>query len=146
MQVQYLSLKERIQVEEKSVNKRLYKIELIVLKLLPFILALCHVINVILSYYNLEYRIINYLANVSILPLIFIYISSYVFKFCSYHRIFLHYVVLNNLICVYDVYFGIPISDFNYLVLHLVIIFLILLIATYLYVKHNKINIVKNNR
>lgn len=128
------------------VNKRLYKIELILLKFIPFVLATLHILNVILSYFNLEYRIINYLANVSIIPLIFIYISSYVFGFCSYHRIFLHYVVLNNLICIYDVYFGIPVSDFGYLVLHLIIIFIILLIATYLYVKRNKINIIKNNR
>ena len=132
--------------EEKLVNKRLYKIELILLKFIPFMLALLHALNVVLSYFNLEYRIINYLANVSIIPLIFIYISSYAFRFCEYHRIFLHYIVINNAICIYDVYFGIPVSDVGYLVLHLIIIFIVLTLATYLYVKSNKINIIKNNR
>lgn len=134
-------------MEEKQINKHLYKIELLLLKYIPFILALLHFSNTILSYFNLEYRIINYLANVSIIPLVFLYISSYVFKFCSYHRIFLHYIVINNLICVYDVYFGIPVSDLNYLVLHILILFIIMFIAVLLYVNtNNKAVVAKSNR
>ena len=134
-------------MEEKQINKHLYKIELLLLKYIPFILALLHFSNTILSYFNLEYRIINYLADVSIIPLVFLYISSYVFKFCSYHRIFLHYIVINNLICVYDVYFGIPVSDLNYLVLHILILFIIMFIAVLLYVNtNNKAVVAKSNR
>ena len=132
--------------EEKLINKRLYKLELVLLKFMPFLLALFHALNTILAYFNLEYRIINYLSGVSILTLVFLYISSYVFKFCSYHRIFLHYIVINNLISAYDLYIGINISNFNYLILHIIILFIAILIATYLYVKDNKIIIVKNSR
>ena len=134
-------------MEEKLISKQLYKIELLLLKYIPFILALLHFSNTILSYYNLEHRIINYLADVSIIPLVFLYISSYVFKFCSYHRIFLHYIVINNLICIYDVYVGIPITDFNYLILHTLILFIIILIAVILYVnRNNKAVIIKNSK
>ena len=134
-------------MEEKLISKQLYKIELLLLKYIPFILALLHFSNTILSYYNLEHRIINYLADVSIIPLVFLYISSYVFKFCSYHRIFLHYIVINNLICIYDVYVGIPVTDFNYLILHTLILFIIMLIAVILYVnRNNKAIIIKNNK
>lgn len=134
-------------MEEKLISKQLYKIELLLLKYIPFILALLHFSNTILSYYNLEHRIINYLADVSIIPLVFLYISSYVFKFCSYHRIFLHYIVINNLICIYDVYVGIPITDFNYLMFHTLILFIIILIAVILYVnRNNKAVIIKNSK
>lgn len=134
-------------MEEKLISKQLYKIELLLLKYIPFILALLHFSNTILSYYNLEHRIINYLADVSIIPLAFLYISSYVFKFCSYHRIFLHYIVINNLICIYDVYVGIPITDFNYLMFHTLILFIIILIAVILYVnRNNKAVIIKNSK
>lgn len=119
-------------------SKRLYKIELLSLKVLPMLIALCYALNSLLSYFDIDLVFIGYVAHVSILPLIFLYTSSYVFRFCEYHRMFLHYIVVNELINTYDYYIGIPISDRNFFILHIVLIWVTLFIILYLYVKHHK--------
>ena len=71
--------------------------------------------------------------------MIFLYVSSYVFKFCFYHRIFLHYIVINYAISVYDEYIGIPLDNYNYVVVNCLIMFIIIVIATISYVnRRNK--------
>lgn len=71
--------------EGKLKSKMLYKIELLLLKIIPILMALCSVSNSILSYIDIKVVILNYIGGVSILPIIFLYFSSYVFKFCEYH-------------------------------------------------------------
>ena len=119
-------------------SKRLYKIELLSLKVLPMLIALCYALNSLLSYFDIDLVFIGYVAHVSILPLIFLYTSSYVFRFCEYHRMFLHYIVVNELINTYDYYIGIPISNRDFFILHIVLIWVTLFIILYLYVKHHK--------
>lgn len=127
-------------------NVRLYKIELYLLKIIPIVLAGIHLINTVFSYYNIDIIILSYIGSVSLIPLIFLYISSYVFKFCEYHRMFLHYIVVNNLINIYDYYIGIPIDNKQLLITHLIIAGICLIIILYLYVKTNKKTITETNR
>ena len=127
-------------------NVRLYKIELYLLKIIPIVLAGIHLINTVLSYYNIDIIILSYIGSVSLIPLIFLYISSYVFKFCEYHRMFLHYIIVNNLINIYDYYIGIPIDNKQLLITHLIIAGICLIIILYLYVKTNKKTITETNR
>ena len=98
-------------VEANLRNKKLYKIELCLLKALPMIIALFYLINTVTSYFNMDIPILSSIAGLSIIPLIFIYVSSYAFKFCEYHRIFLHYIVINDIINIYDYYIGIPLDN-----------------------------------
>ena len=127
-------------------NVRLYKIELYLLKIIPIVLAGIHLINTVFSYYNIDIIILSYIGSVSLIPLIFLYISSYVFKFCEYHRMFLHYIIVNNLINIYDYYIGIPIDNKQLLITHLIIAGICLIIILYLYVKTNKKTITETNR
>lgn len=117
---------------EKSKSKTLYKIEIVLLKVLPMVMAGLCLLNTILSYYGIETELITYLGGVGIIPLLFLYISSYVFKFCSYHRMFLHYVVVNNVLCYIDYKYGIPITDRDFLCIHLCIAGLFLFIIIHL--------------
>lgn len=125
-------------VEERLRNKTLYKLELYLLKVIPMLLALIAFLNTVLSYFDIDLVIWFYIGSVSLLPLIFLYMSSYVFKFCEYHRMFLHYVVVTNVLNVYDYYVGIPISDRELLVLHMIIAGISLFVILYLYVKDTK--------
>lgn len=70
-------------------DKLLYKITVIVLKILPMLLAFITLLNSILSYFNIDLVILSYIGGVSLIPILFIYITSYTFKFCEYHRMFL---------------------------------------------------------
>ena len=125
-------------VEERLRNKTLYKLELYLLKVIPMLLTLIAFLNTVLSYFDIDLVIWSYIGSVSLLPLIFLYMSSYVFKFCEYHRMFLHYVVVTNVLNVYDYYVGIPISDRELLVLHMIVAGISLFVILYLYVKDTK--------
>lgn len=96
---------------EVSLSKPLYKIELYLLKVIPMIMAALHLASTTLFYFGIDLEVLSYLGGVSFLTLGFLYLSSYVFKFCEYHRMFLHYIVVANLLSIYDTYIGIPVSD-----------------------------------
>jgi len=95
-------------VVEKSksdlIQKSLYKIELYIIKIIPYILALFYLLNTTLSYFYIDIPLISYIAGVSLLPLLFLYISSFVFKFCIYHRLPIYYIFINWLITILDYY------------------------------------------
>ena len=97
--------------------KLLYKVTVIVLKILPILLAFITLLNSILSYFNIDLVILSYIVGVSLISMLFIYIASYTFKFCEYHRIFLHYIVITWIINIIDLYIGIHINDLEYLCL-----------------------------
>ena len=123
---------------ENLKSKTLYKIELGLLKVIPMILALTALLNSILSYFGIDLYILSYIGGVSIFTMLFLYLSSYVFKFCEYHRMFLHYIVSTWIINIIDYYVGIPISDLEYLCLQMIIAGISLFIILYLYVRRHK--------
>lgn len=131
---------------ENLKSKTLYKIELGLLKVIPMILALTALLNSILSYFGIDLYILSYIGGVSIFTMLFLYLSSYVFKFCEYHRMFLHYIVSTWIINIIDYYVGIPISDLEYLCLQMIIAGISLFIILYLYVKSYKKPTIKDSR
>ena len=131
---------------ENSKNKTLYKIELGLLKVIPMILALTALLNSILSYFGIDLYILSYIGGVSIFTMLFLYLSSYVFKFCEYHRMFLHYIVSTWIINIIDYYVGIPISDLEYLCLQMIIAGISLFIILYLYVRSHKKLTIEDSR
>ena len=132
--------------EENSLrNKSLYKIELYLLKAMPMLLAAIYLINTVLSYYDIVLPALSYIGGLSFIPLLFMYISSYVFRFCSYHRMFLHYIVVNDLINLTDYYYTLPMSDWELFILHMSIAGISLFIILYLYVKSRSKNVKKHS-
>lgn len=65
------------------------------------VIALAYLVNTVSSYFGVDIPILASIAGMSLIPLIFMYISSYVFKFCEYHRMFLHYIAVNDIINIY---------------------------------------------
>ena len=116
-------------------NKLLYKVTIIVLKILPMLLAFIILLNSILSYFNIDLVILSYIGGVSLITILFIYAASYTFKFCEYHRIFLHYIVVTWIINIIDLYIGIPINDLEYLCLQMIVAGVSLFIILYFYLK-----------
>lgn len=122
-----------------NLDKYLYKIELYVLKIIPMLLAVCSFLNTTLFYFGINLPILTYIGGVSFLTLGFLYLSSYVFKFCGYHRMFLHYILVVNIISYIDIEFNIPISNFNLLILYSTIafIFMVIILIKFKNEKHN---------
>lgn len=87
-----------------TLDKSLHKILIWMVKTIPIIMAISYVIDDILMYIGIDSVFINYFSGVSFLTLVFLYLTSYALKFCPYHRIPLHYIVLCNIISIYDVF------------------------------------------
>lgn len=113
---------------------------------MPVVIALAYLVNTVSSYLGIDLPILASIAGISLIPLIFMYISSYVFRFCEYHRMFLHYIAVNDIINIYDWYIGIDISDRDLFVLNISIAGTSLFIILYLYAKSHKKLTIKDSR
>lgn len=102
-------------VEEKLKNKLSHKLFVIVVKYIPMLIATIIATNSVLSFFNIETVFLSYIGGTSFLTILFMYLSSIELGFCSYHRMFIHYILTTNIVNITDLYIGIPISDINYL-------------------------------
>ena len=117
---------------EENLDKSLYRIELYLIRIIPMLFAGLSLLNTTLSYFDIDVPLISYIASVSILTLLFMYLSSYVFKFCAYHRMFIHYTTVNWVLNIIDYYIGIPLSNRNLFILYMIITGATLFIILYL--------------
>jgi hypothetical protein len=120
-------------------SKTLYKITLLTLKMLPMIMSFSYLIMFVLANTVEDWVIIPHILGTVIAPLAFVYLTSYVFRFCAFHRMFIHYYAFVELLNVTDYYVRIPISDKAITILHdsVTIIFLISVVITYI-IKYKK--------
>lgn len=120
-------------------SKTLYKITLLTLKMLPMIMSFSYLIMFVLANTVEDWVIIPHILGTVIAPLAFVYLTSYVFRFCAFHRMFIHYYAFVELLNVTDYYVRIPISDEAITILHdsVTIIFLISVVITYI-IKYKK--------
>lgn len=63
--------------EARLKSKNLYKVELYLLKIMPMVIALAYLVNTVSSYFGVDIPILASIAGMSLIPLIFMYISSY---------------------------------------------------------------------
>lgn len=117
--------------KEEKLNKTLYKLELYLIKNIPVIMACICLSNTILSYNGIDLTILSYIGGTSLLELMFLYVSSYVFKFCIYHRLPIHYLSVNWILNTIDEYIGIPIANKPLLILYVIIAGITILLMLY---------------
>lgn len=117
---------------------RLHNLEIRVIKVIPVLLALTSALNTLMSYLYIDIPLLSYLGGVSVLPLLFLYLSSYAFHFCEYHRMFLHYVTINWILNIWDYYIGIPVSDKELYMIYLLITCVFMLVILYCHLKRLK--------
>lgn len=113
----------------------LKKLLIISLRVIPMTLAGMAAINTIFTFIGLPTNWMHYVGGTSILTLTFLYLASYVFKFCEYHRMFLHYVVVCNTINTIDYYYGLPVGNEQFILLHLLLMFITMVIVLILFLK-----------
>lgn len=128
-------------MEDKSklINRNLYFIEVKLLKILPSLIALVYFINILLNLIGISLNFLSYISGISFIPLLFIYISSYVFQFCEYHRLPLHYILITNLLSIIGYEFEITIDIWLYIIIHSILFGLTIFIALYLYLKDKSV-------
>ena len=117
--------------ESSRLSNYKYKCFLIFLKVLPMVLAGLFLLNTTLSFFDIDWPVLSYIAGVGLIPWLFIFIASYLFRFCEYHRMFLWYILVNNLLCWTDEEFGLPIDNWNYFILHIIVAGVFLFLVLY---------------
>ena len=132
-------------VVEKS-RRSEYKLLIIVLKFIPMLTALCYMSSTIFNYFGYNIEPLSNIGGMSLLTWLFIYLASIVFNFCSYHKVFLWYIFIDDIFNIIDYYITIPISTDNILMLHNIFIGITLFTVLILYVKDNKSIIRKSNK
>ena len=102
----------------------------LVSKVLPVILAFCHLLNCVFGYFGWNNVILGYISGISILTVGYLYLVNYAIKLCEYYRMYLHYCVIINILNILDYYIGLPISDVGIYLLFIIvtIIFMFLII------------------
>lgn len=128
---------------EGYLERRKVKIFLLAIKYIPYIIMLIHIAHTFGCIFGMYMPYLSYIGGTSYLVLIFILLTSYIFNFCSYHRVPIYYIITNNSLTLYDYYIGIPISNAGILDINLVLVGATIILMTILYYKekiHNKTN------
>ena len=115
-------------------SKYLYKLTLATIKLLPMIMVVSYILMFILANTIEAFVIIPHILGTVIAPLGLLYLISYLFRYCYFHRMFIHYYAFVEILNVTDYYVRIPISDKAISLLHdsVSIIFIISVIVIYI--------------
>lgn len=135
----------------ETVNKQLYKVDLFLLKLAPVLMCGGLIISTygasfkIIAGFGIILQIVSHYLGLVIAPIAFMYISSYVFKFCNYHRMFIHYIAIIELMNVTNWYFKVPISDQLWNGIQDIITIVFFIITIFMYIrKRRQLKLCKN--
>lgn len=115
---------------EESLNKAIYKLVLYSVKIIPMIVSGIYLLNTILSYFYIDLPILSYIVQYLLIG--FLYAASYAFRFCAWHRMFIHYILIVLTVNIVDYHIGIPISDRDLFLLYFILSALFLFIVVYL--------------
>ena len=85
--------------------------------------------DTILSYLGIETAIIAYIN--ALLVWLFLYLSSFVFKFCRWHRMFLYYLLFEGVVNWYDYTYIIPLDLKTMIVIQLAVVMTFVSIGLY---------------
>lgn len=124
--------------EERLKSKYLYKILVVTIKYTPIVILIVQILYSTLAYFCINNLWLSYIGSVSLVNIVYLYIASYVFRFCYLYRLSLHSVILVNLIALYDTLFRIPLSDLNMLRVYLVILLVGVIAFIKFKIKDNK--------
>ena len=117
-------------VVEENLSKIVYKVVLYLTKVIPIYIGIASFLNTLLSYFDIDLPILSYFGGLSILTIAYLYSTSIAFKFCTWHRLLIHYITFNWAVSIIDYHIGIPVSNRNMFLIYMIaagaILFLIL--------------------
>ena len=96
---------------KNDISQRRYKMMIASLKVIPAIMAVSQFMGPLCAYLGVGFQIGTHYLGLFLAPMMYLYMSSIVFKFCWYHRIFIWYMLLSEGLTITDWYFRIPISN-----------------------------------
>ena len=122
----------------------LHRLFLMIVKYLPFVIALGYLTTSILHCFGIICYVIPNLLYMSPITALFIICASFAFRFCIWHRLPIYYALTIHILAIIDYYTAITISSSVLLFAYLVIAVIFILIGMYLKNRYNKIK--KNDK
>lgn len=121
------------------IRKDQYKTMLLCLKIIPAFMAFSYLMNTTCAFLGVPWQVLTHYLGLFVAPMFYLYISSYVFNFCGYHRWYIYYMVVIEFLNITDWYWGIPVSNDAICIIHFIItgIFLLGILIHYI-LKHRK--------
>ena len=120
---------------KKQISLFWAKLQLKIIKILPMIIAFIYILGTVLNYYDVNTVMLNLLGGMSFLPLVFLYVASFAFRFCEYHRMFLHYIAASDCINWLDYVINIPITNLQYLIMLVVLYGITCFVALFMFIR-----------
>lgn len=121
----------------EEISKSLAKLTRIIVKYIPFVIAIGYLLMAIFSCFGISCIWLPVLFRFSISSFVCLFAISILLKFCVWHRLPLYYAITIDIINTVDYYFVIPISSKVLLLIYLVISIIFILVGMYLKEKHN---------
>ena len=98
-------------MNNQIIDKRKHKLLIFTLKILPAIMAGSYVIEMISIFLGFGTQVLVNFIGMIVAPILFMYLASYVFKFCEYHRIFIHYVLILEILTTVKWYYPVIVTS-----------------------------------
>lgn len=117
---------------EAQLNKSLYKIFLILLKYLPFLIGLVYLICAIIGLFGVTPTILPTIFYLSPVTIIVWIIASIIFKCCIWHRLPLYYCIVVQSISTFDYYSSVVVTNCLLLLIYLIVTIIFILLGMYL--------------
>ena len=122
--------------EEKLDRNLKHKGFLVILKYIPHFIALLYVLYTLLSFAGIDTVILGRLTHISVIPWMFMYMTSHIFRYCYVHRLPLYYIMSNELLVDIDYYIGISVDNVKLLLIHMTAIMILIFGYSYYYIKY----------
>ena len=122
-------------MEEKSKNLLSHKVLLVLIKYIPHFIALFYAIYNILGILGIDFIVVGHFIHMSLLPWLFMYFLSFVFKYCYVHRLPLYYILSSEVLTTSDYLLDYSIEESNIIMSNLVLIVIAIFGYTYYYIK-----------
>lgn len=127
-----------METAEKQNRNLSHKSFLIVIKYIPYIIAIEYAVSTLADFFEYDLIGFGYIFNLSLFSWMFMLLNSFIFKYCFIHRLPLYYIAINDMLNITDYYIGIPVDVKVLLCIHLLLIFIFVTLYTYLHVKSIK--------
>lgn len=80
----------------------------------------------------------DFIIGNSVITTFLLFVCSYLFNFCKWHRLMITANFINIMIANYDAIFGIPISNLQLLCSYYIVAAIFIIISVYHHIKQNK--------
>ena len=131
---------------EKSRNKYLYKVLILLIKYIPIIISAFYTVNSFFKLFGMNIPILDDFVGMSLITWLFMYIAALVFQFCIYHRLFLYHILSIDILNIINYYVGASPDTYFIIDYYNIVIGVLLFLFLHNHVKINKKPPSANNR